>query len=513
LNGNLNNNTANNIAGPVTALENNDNIEDCKWHVMRIAWNPVATMLTVYMDGKERLRTTIALVQDVFNDDPMVFWGFSGATGSATNHQRFCTSLNPSFSLAGDQITCYPEPVLFRDSSTSFGDIVKWFWDFGDGTTDTVQNPPIHSYPEPGNYTVSLNIVGNDGCISDTFRQRVVAGSKPLADFNFKDPPYCDNKPIPFNDLSQVAFGTINTWQWTVNGSAIPDPEPSLQRLLPPGSHTITLEVKTKEGCVSETTGKTITIQQHPEISMPEATDACKDEPVLFVATNSNPALPVQSWHWDPGDGTSADEASFTHAYSNGGTYLAAVYALGPGGCPSDTLRQEVTIFATHAFAGNDTIAAAGQPIQLQASGGDYFTWSPSSGLSDANSSSPVATVQQDAAYTVTATSDAGCPSTDTLFIKAYEGPEFYVPNAFTPNGDGRNDVFRFTAVGMTAIHYFKIFNRYGQLVYSSTDPSLGWDGNCNGKPQTTDTYVWMIEGKDYLGNSVKRKGTVTLMR
>ncbi|HRN56195.1 MAG TPA: gliding motility-associated C-terminal domain-containing protein, partial [Agriterribacter sp.] len=118
-----------------------------------------------------------------------------------------------------------------------------------------------------------------------------------------------------------------------------------------------------------------------------------------------------------------------------------------------------------------------------------------------------------DAAYTVTATSDAGCPSTDTLFIKVYEGPEFYVPGAFTPNGDGKNDVFRFTAAGMTAIHYFKIFNRYGQLVYSSTDPSLGWDGNCNGKPQTTDTYVWMIEGKDYLGNSVKRKGTVTLMR
>ncbi|HTN06017.1 lectin-like domain-containing protein [Agriterribacter sp.] len=513
LNGDLNHNTTNNIAGPVTALENNDNIEDCSWHIMRIAWNPAAAMITVYMDGKERLHTTIALVQDIFNGDPMVFWGFSGATGGATNHQRFCTSLNPSFSLAENQITCYPEPVLFRDSSTSFGNIVQWFWDFGDGTTGTEKNPGMHTYPAPGNYTVSLNIVGNDGCISDTFRQQVVAGSKPLANFNFKDPPYCDNKPIPFNDLSKVEYGTINTWNWTVNGSAIPNPEQPLQRQLPLGDNSITLKVKTKEGCVSETTQKTITIQQHPGINMQEAMDACKNEPVLFAATNSNPVLPVQSWHWDFGDGATAGEASFTHAYSNGGTYNTFIYALGPGGCPSDTLRQEVTIFATNAFAGNDTTAAIGQPIQLQASGGDFFTWNPSSGLSNANSSNPVATVQHDATYMVTATSEAGCPTTDTLFIKAYKGPEFYIPNAFTPNGDGKNDVFRFTAAGMTAVHYFKVFNRYGQLVYSSTIPSPGWDGSFNGKPQATDTYVWMIEGRDYTGNSIKRKGTVALIR
>jgi gliding motility-associated-like protein len=514
LNGDLNHNTANSIAGPVTALENNDNIEDCKWHIIRIAWDPAAAIITVYMDGKERMHATINLVQNVFHGNPMVFWGFSGATGGATNHQRFCTSLNPSFSLAEDQITCYPEPVLFRDSSTSFGDIVKWFWDFGDGTTDTVKNPGMHSYPQPGNYTVSLNIVGNDGCISDAFRQQVVAGSKPIADFNFKDPPYCDNKLIPFNDLSKVEFGTVNEWSWVVNGTPIHNPESPMQRQLPLGSNTISLEVKTKEGCISDRTEKVINIQQHPDISMQEAMDACKNEPVLFVADNTNPALPVQQWHWNFGDSTTGNSAYATHAYNDGGTYIASVYALGPGGCPSDTLKQEVSIFATYAFAGNDTIAATGQPMQLQASGGDFYNWIPSSGLSDANTSNPVATIQNDITYAVTVSSaTAGCPTTDSIFIKAYKGPAFYVPTAFTPNGDGKNDVFRFVAAGMTAIHYFKIFNRYGQMVYSATDPSRGWDGSFNGKRQTTDTYVWIIEGKDYLGNNIKRKGTVTLIR
>ncbi len=513
LNGDLNHNSTNNIAGPVTALDNNNNIEDCKWHIIRITWEPAAARITVYMDGKERVHATIALVQDVFHGNPMVFWGFSGATGAATNHQRFCTSLNPSFSL-NDQVTCYPEPVLFRDSSTSFGDIVKWFWDFGDGTTDTARSPGMHNYPQPGNYTVSLNIVGNDGCISDTFRQQVVAGSKPVADFSFEDTPYCDNKLIPFNDLSKVEYGIIDEWNWTVNGTIIQNPEQPLQRRLPLGENTVALEVKTKEGCVSETTRETVTIQPHPEISMEEAMDACRNEAVLFVANNTNPVIPVKQWQWSFGDGATGNEASVTHAYHNGGTYIAGVYALSPGGCSSDTLEQEVSIFATNAFAGNDTIAAVGQPIQLQASGGDLYKWTPQSGLNDANISNPVATVQNDITYAVTVSSaTAGCPTTDSIFVKAYKGPAFYVPTAFTPNGDGKNDVFRFVAAGITEIYYFKIFNRYGQLVYRSISPSTGWNGSFNGKPQTTGIYVWLIEGKDYLGNNIKRKGTVTLIK
>ncbi|HEX5024284.1 MAG TPA: PKD domain-containing protein [Agriterribacter sp.] len=513
LNGDLNHNSINNIAGQVSALENNNNIEDCQWHVIRVVWNPVATVMTVYMDEKERTHATVDLVQNVFNNDPLVFWGFSGATGGATNHQRFCTSLNASFSIPGDQVTCYPEPVIFSDNSTSFGEIEKWFWNFGDGATDTTQNPGMHQYPSPGNYTVSLNILGNNGCLSDTFRQVVVAGSKPLADFDFGNPPYCNNKLIPFNDRSTVQYGTIDEWDWEINGNAVQNPASPFEQQLPAGSNTVGLLVKTKEGCISERTEKVVNIQQHADITMQDAADACKDEPVLFVATNNNPTLPIAQWNWDLGDGTTANTASVTHSYSSGGTYTASVYALAPGGCPSDTLQQEVSILATAAFAGNDTTSAIAQPIQLQASGGDFYQWSPSTGLSDAHVANPIATVQQNTRYVVTVSSVAGCPTSDTIFIKAYKGPEFYVPNAFTPNGDNKNDIFRFTAVGMSAIYYFKIFNRYGQLMYSSTDPSKGWDGTFNGTAQTTGSYVWMIEGKDYLGNMVTKNGAVTLIK
>lgn len=513
LNGDLAHNSINNIGPPVTALANNGNIEDCGWHVLKISWNPTSVTLTVYMDGEERLKVNTDLVNTVFNGDPLVYWGFTGSTGSLSNHQRFCTSLNASFSLGENAVTCFPELIHLQDSSTSFGSIVKWFWDFGDGTTDTVRSPPPHQYPKPGNYDVTLNILGNNGCLSDTFRQRVVAGSKPIADFDFKDPPYCDDKLIPFNDLSSVEFGTITNWLWSVNGNSISVSERDFAQQLPVGDYTVGLTVTTKEGCISDPIIKDITISEHPQILLNEIMSVCKNEPAYFEAVNTKSAVPIQQWYWSFGDGTSGGSASTQHMYNEGGNYQVQVYAEADNGCLSDTLEQTLAIFSTNAWAGNDTIVAIGQPLQLNASGGDYYDWQPSTGLTKTDIANPVATLQQNAFYAVTVTSDVGCPTTDTIFIKAYKGPELYVPTAFTPNGDRLNDAFRFTAVGMTDINYFRIYNRYGQMVYNSTDPRQGWDGTWNGKPQASDTYVWMIAGKDYLGNSVSRKGMVTLIR
>lgn len=513
LNGDLAHGTSNDIAGPVQALDGNDNIEDCQWHVFRIVWDAANKQMTVYMDGDQRLTATIDLVQSVFSGNPMVFWGFTAATGGGTNHQRFCTSLNAEFAFPPGQITCYPTPIQFVDSSKSFGNIVKWFWDFGDGTTDTIAKPPPHIYPQPGNYTVKLNILGNNGCLSDTFTQRVVAGSKPQVAFDFKSPPYCDDKLIPLNDLSTVAYGAINQWDWGINGAHIITDNDRFFKQLPLGVNNITLQVKTEEGCESDIINKSIIINRHPEISISGLSQACKGEEVHFSAMNEHPAVPVQTVYWSFGDGNTGISPDLLHSYADTGVYTIRTYALADNGCPSDTLSQNIIIYGTYANAGSDTLIAVGQPLQLQASGGQYYSWFPSAGLSNASIPNPVATLAKDITYTVTVSSDAGCATTDEINIKVYKGPEFYVPNAFTPNGDGKNEVFRFTAAGIPVIHYFRVFNRFGQMVYASTDPTRGWDGTMHGKPQQPGTYVWMIEGKDYTGSPVKRRGAVVLMR
>jgi len=91
--------------------------------------------------------------------------------------------------------------------------------------------------------------------------------------------------------------------------------------------------------------------------------------------------------------------------------------------------------------------------------------------------------------------------------------PRVFVPTAFTPNGDGLNDQFRPIAVGISKIEYFRVFNRWGELVFSTTVNGKGWDGNIAGKPQGSGTFVWVVRGIDYKGKHFFAKGTVTLIR
>jgi gliding motility-associated-like protein len=514
LNGDINHNSPNNIAGPVEAIEGRDNIEDCEWHVFRIVWDPVTKNLKAAMDGKDRVAVTIDLVKKVFNGDPMVYWGFTGATGGAKNHQRVCTSLNPSFNIPDDQITCFPTPVIFNDNSTSFGSIVRWYWDFGDGKTDSISNPPPHVFPAPGVYNVNLRILGNNGCISDSFSKKLIIGSDPVAVFKVDPKIVCELADAHFIDSSYVQYGTINKWLWKVGNDEYPDGYKDIGAvpIHGAGDLPVSLYVTTREGCISPVTTRTITALPAPKIDF-SFIEACVGNPARFEAINRETTLPIKQWAWDLGDTKTTNELSFSHNYSRGGKYAVQLKAEGMNGCMSETINKFVNIYQTNAFAGNDTIIARNQPLQLHASGGIYYSWSPGDGLNDPLIADPVATLQSDKRYVLTASTPQGCPSSDTINIKVYRGPELYVPTAFSPNGDGKNDQLTFIAAGMTSVDFFNVYNRYGQLVFHSTSMRQGWDGTLNGSVQSTGTYVWMIKGKAYTGETVFRKGTVTLVR
>jgi gliding motility-associated-like protein len=169
--------------------------------------------------------------------------------------------------------------------------------------------------------------------------------------------------------------------------------------------------------------------------------------------------------------------------------------------------------------AGNDTNVVAGQPLQLQATSnqeGDNFIWTPPFGLSNPDISNPVAqlgAVPDSIRYDVRAISPIGCYGSASILVRVFKtAPDIFVPNAFTP-GSGLNNIFRPIPVGIATLSYFRIYNRWGQLVYSTTRAGQGWDGTLNGRPQDTQTYVWMVEGIDYTGRVIAKKGTMTLIR
>jgi len=192
-------------------------------------------------------------------------------------------------------------------------------------------------------------------------------------------------------------------------------------------------------------------------------------------------------------------------------------------GCPNALNDTFHVIVAPRiiVFAGNDTAIVANQPLQLNATASDpratAFTWTPVYGLNNPGIYNPVATLGTEVEtimYVVRATNPDGCYGEDNIIVKVFKtGPEIFVPSAFTPNSDGLNEILKPICVGIKTLNYFNIYNRWGQLVYSTSEFDKGWDGTIKGVKQATATFVYMAQGVDYTGKTVFRKGTTTLIR
>ncbi len=200
-------------------------------------------------------------------------------------------------------------------------------------------------------------------------------------------------------------------------------------------------------------------------------------------------------------------------------TYVLTVHD-DVSGCPKPSFDTVIVTVRPKvlAFAGRDTTVVIGQPLQFNASGGVGYLWSPSTGLSADNIPDPIGTYGSgidSVRYKVIVTDAVGCADSAFVLVRVWKtNPYVFVPTAFTPNNDGNNDVFRPIAVGMAKINYFSVYNRWGQLLFTTTtNGKQGWDGRVNGRLQNTGVFVWMVSAVDYLGKSFFLKGTVALIR
>lgn len=186
-------------------------------------------------------------------------------------------------------------------------------------------------------------------------------------------------------------------------------------------------------------------------------------------------------------------------------------------GCPKP-VRDTVWVIVHPKVIANagpaDTIVVLSQPLVLTGTGGVSYLWSPATWLNSDTIQKPTSRPQGNIRYTVTATSVNGCTASDFIDVIVYRiEPDMYVPNAFTPNGDKKNDIFRPILIGMKELRYFRVYNRFGQLVYSTSDIGSGWDGTFRGRGQDPATYVWYGEAVTYTGEVKFKKGYVVLIR
>jgi gliding motility-associated-like protein len=225
-----------------------------------------------------------------------------------------------------------------------------------------------------------------------------------------------------------------------------------------------------------------------------------------------------QSFAWNP-TASMQNPGTLNPVIAPSKTTSYILTATGRGECPksvSDTIEVKV-IPPVQAFAGNDTSISLGEPLVLNATGGEKYSWSPETFLSDPNSANPTAVFGNNVdsiRYRVRVTTVEGCVGEDEVKVVVFKtGPQIFMPDAFTPNRDGRNDVLYPVLVGMRQLEFFRIYNRYGQLVFNTSQVNKAWDGTFGGKEQPSGTFIFMAQAINYKGETVFRKGTVLLIR
>lgn len=447
------------------------------------------------------------------------------------------TGINPSFAVDSITLTGTPPPeadfiasdteicpgdcISFTDQSV---DATAWAWSFQGGAvpaTSTLQNPTNVCFPSAGLYTVQLiayNINGSDTAIKTDYIT-VNACAPPVAEFSASDTVFCERTCVDFYDLS---VNGVDTWTWRFPGaspvSASNSQNPTGICYPSPGTYSVTLIVENAYGIDSLTKSVYITVESCP---VPVADfvsgtlQSCTDQCVSFLDQSTfTDSTSTWSWYF-PGAyvDTSTSRNPGCVTYPNDGLYDVQLIVTNQYG--SDTMIRYSYIrieSVPTAFVGPDTSMFFGNSYQLNAGGGLTYLWSPATGLDDPTIPNPIASPTTTTTYTVAIGDGSGCVARRQVIVTILHENDFFVPDAFSPNGDGRNDYLFVRGNNLRKMR-FSIFNRWGEKLFETEDPSIGWDGSYKGQDLNSGVYTWVLTIVYDDLNQFTETGAVSLIR
>ena len=366
----------------------------------------------------------------------------------------------------------------------------------------TFQNGNIFNVA-PGTYTVTVK--DNNGC-THAVPNVLVQFDNTMTLSMGTAPTICEGKNTA---LSATTNGTSVVWfpATTLN---------SATSLTPVANPTTTTQyyVTATLGICNKKDSVIVTVNPAPHANAGNDSTICYGADIRLAGSGG------VNYKWEPSSYLSSTNIN-NPLVSKPATITYYLSVTDANGCTSLSKDDIVITVSKPAklFAGNDTAVAMNQPLQLNAidvnnTGFIKYTWSPSTGLNNPFIKNPIAKLTDaEILFIVTASTASSCEGIDSIRIKTYKGPEIYVPTSFTPNGDGLNDVLRAFPVGIRSFAYFKVFNRYGQMVFYTTNQNEGWDGRIKGSFQNMSSFVWIAEAIDYMGRKLQRKGTTTIVQ
>ena len=392
-----------------------------------------------------------------------------------------------------DTTICAGSPVQMNvTQGTSF------IWSPVAGLSDPQSPNPVATPLTTTKYIVTG--IGDSRCASsDTVIITVLPQPNAIVS---NDTAVCRSAVVQLNATGGISY------EWSpasaLDNATIPNPVATTN-----ATTMFTVNVAGANGCIKTDTVN-VDVRSYPDFKTSGNQSVCEGEQVVLSASGGT------SYQWAPSSQVNDPNGATTNAILTAPINLFSVH-ISENVCNYDTTinvtvtRNQNPVISV--LKSND-INCATPTSQLEASGANSYFWTPFVLLDNATTSNPVAASDTTTTFTVTGYSKEGCIGTASITVKVDNSgvPRFVLPNAFSPNNDGKNDCFGIRRWGSAKIQQFTIYNRWGQPVFQTKNPAECWDGRVGGVLQAPGGYIYIIDASTLCG-SVKRRGIMTLIR
>jgi len=413
---------------------------------------------------------------------------------------------------------CAPLLVQFGNNSSN---ATFYYWDFGDGATSTTATPS-HSFNNPGDYSVMLVAINPNACRThDTVYLAINVSTDTIkANFDMALADTCTHPNITIQNTSVARTGSSLSaaqffWDFG-DGNTSTAQNPPVHNYSGPGTYSVRLVMIDDSACNSpDTIIQTLVVnQEFVTADFPKPDVLCEATPINFQNNSQN----ASSYLWTFGNGDQSTDATPSYTYAAAGTYMVMLVAYNPNSCNKvDSVSYEFTVAASPTAAFNITpiVPEVNMPYTFhnQSQGATHYDWDFGDGT-NSTEESPTHSFNRSGEFSVclTATNQYGCSAKVCKTIRSEVQSLVDVPTGFSPNGDGTNDVLYVRGYNIEKMD-FRVFNRWGELVFESQDINKGWDGTYKGKLQEMEAYAYILEVTFLDGTTANKKGNVTLLR
>lgn len=421
----------------------------------------------------------------------------SPAAGFDANTKGICQKIND---------------FIFTNSSTLAVGTMQYLWNYGDGQTDTTRDAR-HYYAQPGTFTVRLTVTTEKGCPNDSAFD-VTVYPEPIVGFTVPNAQQCfGNNLFNFNNGSTILTGNMQ-YIWYFGDGATDNIRDAVHSYAVPGEYLVKMVALSDKGC-TDSTSSNVKIFKYAVADFTVEPICINTRLQLFNKTiNTSPS--VSTFLWDFGNGAISSLQNPVYSYPAPGTYTIQL-SVSNVQCPQtvSVKNRDVVIDAPVAGIKYPVVEAVMNfPEQLQARQiANTVLWTPSINLDFVNSYRPSFKGLTSQLYYVQLKTRTGCLTVDTQFVQIKKKIKIYVPTSFTPDGNGLNEFLYPVLMGFQKLSIFRVYDRWGKMLFQSQTERPGWDGKVNGEKVTLQTVVWMVEAIDVDGVTHKEQGTTVLLR